>query len=355
MSSFNVVYMGSTLNEVEGNRGISHLMEHLLCKNLEFRQNEYDSDGIEFNAYTSHDKIVFYLTGLESRLEKYKDEFVSLIGNFDNITEDDFIKERNIVLSEYNDYFYESQNYLNFERKHFNSYGPIGSREDLEGLTFDDLKTYYKLQFSKPTYVINASSNPNYVNNNIKFSSFENNSKLEYFIDNEYVHESIAESSPIQKEIIISSEIIYSNEDIIYGKFFCRMLSYGLTSPLNAKIREELGLVYYINAHMNVVNNNGVMIIYTSTDVNNVQLLLDETHNVLQDISFLNENRFEIIKNNLMVRAEMDELSIHSHFNYFFDNTSLINSLDDIKLEGVINFYNKYVVGDKYKKVIEIL
>ena len=113
---------------------------------------------------------------------------------------------------------------------------------------------------------------------------------------------------------------------------FGRMLSYGLTSPLNAKIREELGLVYYINAHMNVVNNNGVMIIYTSTDVNNVQLLLDETHNVLQDISFLNENRFDIIKNNLMVRAEMDELSIHSHFNYFFDNTSLINSLDDIKL-----------------------
>ena len=109
MSSFNVVYMGSTLNEVEGNRGISHLMEHLLCKNLEFRQNEYDSDGIEFNAYTSHDKIVFYLTGLESRLEKYKDEFVSLIGNF-IISED--IKSKysfvnRIVL------------YLNFERKHF--------------------------------------------------------------------------------------------------------------------------------------------------------------------------------------------------------------------------------------------
>lgn len=41
-SGFYVVCGGSTNNETEGLFGLSHLMEHLLCKNLDHRLDEFE-------------------------------------------------------------------------------------------------------------------------------------------------------------------------------------------------------------------------------------------------------------------------------------------------------------------------
>jgi predicted Zn-dependent peptidase len=51
-------------------------MEHLFVKHLITLQEDFDRDGIDWNAYTSGNEIVFYLTGLDEKVSKYKKDFV---------------------------------------------------------------------------------------------------------------------------------------------------------------------------------------------------------------------------------------------------------------------------------------
>ena len=104
LSGFYVVYEGSTNLEKPGWYGISHLLEHLVCKSFDHLQEDFDKDGIDWNAYTSGNEIVFYLTGLDEKVNKWKGEFMDLLGQF-NVTKEEFENERKIVLEEYMDAF----------------------------------------------------------------------------------------------------------------------------------------------------------------------------------------------------------------------------------------------------------
>lgn len=319
------------------------------CKNLEFKQNDYDTDGITFNAYTDSDRIVFYLSGLNSKLVNYRDEFIKLIGKFNNITEADFQKERNIVLSEYNDYFNEHQHWLNFDRKYFNNYGPIGSREDLESLTFQDLKEFHKLQFSKPHYIVNATPNSPY-SNLLEFSTEIITKDLSYDFDNNYIEEKVSIPSEVQKELIITSNIISNSRDIIIGKFFSKMLSFGLQSPLYTKIREEHGLVYYISTFISEKGNNAVFKLYTSTATSNTEKLLELLDEVINDDSYLTQERFDVVYNNTEVQRELDKINIYQNLEYFFKKkTALPLHYTAVTLEDVKEFHEKYIKDGKYK------
>ena len=152
LSGFYVSFEGSTNIEEKGNYGISHLMEHLLCKNFDHLQDDFDRDAIDWNAYTSSNEIVFHLTGLDESLNKYKYGFNEMLCDFSNITKEDFEKEKNIVLQEYMDSFnsQEQSHYLNLERKLLGHYNPIGLKEDLENLSFMDCINFFEKQFQNP-------------------------------------------------------------------------------------------------------------------------------------------------------------------------------------------------------------
>ena len=65
-------------------------------------------------------EIVFYLTGLDEKVNKWKGEFMDLLGEF-NVTKEQFENERKIVLEEYMDSFNEQTqcHMLNLSRKLF--------------------------------------------------------------------------------------------------------------------------------------------------------------------------------------------------------------------------------------------
>ena len=62
LSGFYVVFYGSTNLEERGIYGISHLMEHLICKNFEHLRDDFEREGIDWNAYTTQNEIVFFFT-----------------------------------------------------------------------------------------------------------------------------------------------------------------------------------------------------------------------------------------------------------------------------------------------------
>jgi predicted Zn-dependent peptidase len=347
LSGFYVIYNGSTNLEKPGWYGISHLMEHLVCKSFEHLQDDFDRDGITWNAYTSSNEIVFYLTGLEEKVSKWKNDFLDLLSKFD-VNKKQFENEKKIVLEEYSDYFNDQCNshYLNLSRKLFNYYGPIGLKEDLERLRFMDCLNFFELQFLNPSKIINISKKE-YKNNIIDFNKYDSisnkvygNNKVPLEINNKYEDKT---------SLIFLSPIV--NEDFAYITFINSMLSMGLNSPFYQEIREKKGLVYYIMCHQSRYNEQGIINISTQTSNNNTNKVIDLVKKVIKSPDkYLTKERLSIIKDYYKVRMKKQEILRYNNVDKFIEPEGwcVYDILDKVNMKKILDVYNKYYSFDNF-------
>ena len=342
LSGFYVVYEGSTNLEKPGWFGLAHLMEHLVFKNFDHLQEDFDKDGIDYNAYTSGNEIVFYLTGLDEKVNKWKGEFIKLLGQF-NVTKEEFENERKIVLEEYMDAFNSQTevHMLNLSRKLFNDYDPIGLREDLEKLKFMDCLNFFELQYAKPTKIINVSKGKPYKNNEIDFVertivkniSFGDH-KVPFELGNEFKDKT---------SLVMLSPVI--DEDFAYVHFINAMLSLGLKSPLYQEIREKRGLVYYVHCYQSRMNQQGLNMIATQTSNKNIKACIEAIKEVLENPKkHLTKDRFDLVKDYYKVRMQKDEILRYKNVNQFInpEGWSVYDILEDVNLKKVKEVYDKY-------------
>jgi predicted Zn-dependent peptidase len=348
LSGFYVVYEGSTNLEKKGWRGLSHLGEHLVCKSFDHLQEEFDRDGIDWNAYTSNNEIVFYMTGLDDKVMKYKKNFVKLLTTF-KTTKEEFNNERKIVLEEYMDSFNDQteSHMLNLSRKLFNNFSPIGSKEDLEKMRFIDYMNFWELQYSKPSRIINVSKNNTYKDNLVDFQ------------DRKIVKETVFGDYDVKLElnndfkdktsIIILSPII--EDDFAYVHFINSMLSLGLKSPLYQEIREKRGLVYYIHCYQSRLLDKGINNISTQTSNKNFDEVVDAVKKVINNPDkFLTKERLDIVKEYYSVRRKKEEINRYGSVNQYInpEGWSVYDILDTINLKKIKEVYKKYYDFDKF-------
>ena len=348
LSGFYIVYEGSTNLENKGNFGISHLMEHLFCKNFDHLLDDFDRDGISWNAYTDTNLINFYFTGLESKLSKYREKIIELISNF-NVTKEQFEIERNIVLSEYEDVFNDQSqsHYLNLYRKLFNDYDPIGLREDLEKLTFIDCLNFYEKQYMNPSKVINVSKNFKFKSNDIDFINRDIVKNLNY--GKHDVPLELGNQFKDKTSVILLSPVV--NENWNYVNFINAMLSMGLKSPLYSEIREKLGLVYFIHCYQSRMNKDGLVNISTLTNNRNVNQLLDGIKKVLKNKDkIFTKERFNIVKDYYSIRKQKEEILRYDNINSHLlpDGWSTYDILDKVKIKDLLDIYDQYYNFDNF-------
>lgn len=348
LSGFYVVYEGSTNLEKKGNFGISHLMEHLMCKNFDHLQENFDRDSIDWNAYTSSNEIVFYLTGLDEKVNKWKNEFMDLLSGFE-VTKEDFENERKIVLEEYMDTFNSqtSAHQLNLTRKLFNDFDPIGLKQDLENLKFMDCLNFFELQYSKPTKIINVSKNKNYKNNLIDFSDRKIDKKVQY--GNYDVPLELNNDFKDKSSLVMLSPII--DDDFGYINFINSMLSLGLKSPLYQEVREKRGLVYYIHLYMSRINNQGIVNLATQTSNSNFDTVVDSVKGVISNPDkFLTKERFDIVKEYYNVRSKKNEILRHTNVSKWIspEGFSVFDILDKVNMKKIREVYDKYYQFDNF-------
>lgn len=347
MSGFYIVFDGSTYIETPGIYGTSHLMEHLQCKNFEHLRDELESNGIDWNAYTSSGNIVFYFTGLEKNLNKYREELVDLITDF-KITKEQFENEKNIVLQEYNSYFADQQSshQLNLARKLFRDYDPIGLRKDLEGLKFMDVMKFYEKQFRNPTKIINVSKTP--LKMDIDFSDLKSDKKYEFGPFDDVPLEKRSDFG--DKASIIMVSPIYES-DFNYITFLSSMLSVGLSSPLYTEVRENKGLVYSIRCGQTRYNNQGVVSISTKTSSDNVEKVYDAVRFVLGNPKkFMTKERFNTIKNSLLIKVEKEKINRYANVMRWISppEWNIHTILKEVTYDDVMDIYDKYFDFDKF-------
>jgi len=342
LSSFYIIWDGSTNLEKKGIFGIAHLCEHLQTKMIDHLQEDFDRDGIEWNLWTSSNEICMYIQGLDEKVNKWKHIIMDLMFEF-KITKDDFENERKIVLEEYLDSMNQQTevHQINLERKLFNDYGPIGLKEDLENMKFLDIINFWELQYSKPTKIINVSKNNPYKNKTLDFAertivksvSFGDH-KVPFELGNEFKDKS---------SLVMLSPVI--DEDFAYVHFINAMLSLGLKSPLYQEIREKKGLVYYVHCYQSRMNQQGINTIATQTSNKNFKAVVEATKTVLENPKkYLTKERFDLVKDYYKVRMQKDEILRYKNVNQYInpEGWSVYEILDTVNLKKIKEVYEKY-------------
>lgn len=342
LSSFYIIWEGSTNLEKKGWYGIAHLCEHLQTKMIDHLQEDFDRDGIEWNLWTSSNEICMYIQGLDEKVNKWKHIIMDLMFEF-KITKEDFENERKIVLEEYLDAMngQTEVHQINLERKLFNDYGPIGLREDLEKLKFMDIINFWELQYSKPTKIINVSKGKPYKNNEIDFADRKIDRKIEF--GNHKVPFELGNEFKDKSSLVMLSPVI--DEDFAYVHFINAMLSLGLKSPLYQEIREKRGLVYYVHCYQSRMNQQGLNTIATQTSNKNLNACIDAIKEVLENPKkYLTKDRFDLVKDYYKVRMQKDEILRYKNVNQFInpEGWSVYDIIDTVDFKKVRKVYDKY-------------
>ena len=348
LSGFYIVYEGSTNLETPGFYGTTHLLEHLCAKTFFHLLEDFDRDGIDWNAYTSTNEVVFHFTGLESKLDKYRDKILKSLSSFD-ITKDQFETERQIVLSELEDSFnsQDEAHSLNLSRKLFNDFSPIGLKSDLEKLTYLKLIQFWELQYMKPSKIINVSKNKKIKNLDIEFSDRKITKKIEY--GNHKVPFELGNSFKDKTSIIMLSPIIEEDNAVVH--FLNAMLSLGLKSPLYQEVRENQGLVYFIHCYQSRHNLQGITNISTQTNNKNVNKVIDAVEKVLSNKDkFLNKDRFNLVKDYYSARRDKEEILRFGSVGQYITpkGWAVYDILDTVKLKDIKDVYEKYYDFSKF-------
>ena len=313
-----------------------------MCKTFTSLMEDFDKDGISWNAYTDSNLVNFYFTGLESKLSKYRYKILNLMGDF-SVTKEQFETERNIVLSEYEDVFNDQSqtHYLNLYRKLFNDYDPIGLREDLENLNYMDCLNYFEKQYLNPTKIINVSKTFKFKSDDIPFKEREVVTNLEY--GNFDVPLELGNQFKDKTSLIMLSPVV--NDNWAEVNFINAMLSMGLHSPLYDEVREKRGLVYFIHCYQSRHNKQGLINIATQTNNRNVNGVIEGVEKVLKNKDkFLTKSRFNLVKDYYSVRKEKEEILRYANVGKYLlpEGWSTYDILDKVKLSDLHEVYDKY-------------
>lgn len=342
LSGFYVVFRGSTNLEGSGTRGICHLLEHLICRNLKKMQDQFFRRGISWNAYTSLNEVVFYFRGLDKNLASFREKILETILNLE-IERGAFSREKDIILEEYSQYFSRpsSNHFYNFTTQYLDSYGPMGKKEDLERIT--ELKTlqFWGDNFLEPSLIINVSKDSIF-RSDVKSSDKKFTKK--WILKKRNGIEPLTSSIPKgQNSVIFYSKLF--DEDFAWINFINLLLSADHGSILLDKLRFSSGLVYDVEANQTLFGEQSLITISTSVSEKNSKKAIDLIWECLENLDkTLNKASVENLKRHLIQTSKMKKIDRYKNINRWifpkdWDVESILKDVDISVLRDKINTY----------------
>jgi len=354
LSGFYIVYNRTSINEKSGIYGISHLVEHLLSTNLDdILIEDFQNNGISWNAYTSPTNIVFYLTGLDKHVSKFKEKYLNKLLYLDT-TQEEFNIEKKSLLAEYTGIFnmQNPSHLLNLYRKLLNTYNSIGRKQDILNIKLEDCIEYYNMYYSKPSQIINVSKDNPFVSD-IEFNNFKNDYRISY---SKTINKDVEPYKNLlsKSSIIYLSPIIEDNWDTVF--FINYLLSNGIGSPLYKNIRKKNGLAYYIRCTIDRLSDySGLNIISTETDDDRVDALIEKLNETLMDTHFLTRNKFDQVKNSILNKINTVEINRYSNVETYIKpkTWAIEEQIYNITYENVMETYQKYYKVENFYKSVD--
>lgn len=350
------VKIGSIYEEEE-EKGICHLIEHMLFKGTINKSNEVINEkleelGGEYNAYTDLDCTVCSITALKEELEKSLEIVSDMLLNSD-FPEEELKKEKGVVLAEIRtskddieDYSFKKINELAYIDSPL-KYDTLGTEKHVKSFTRKKLIDFYKSHYiPNNMYISIVSSYDHDFVYKLVEKYFKDVEAKKSINKNVNVEMNIPGIHTSYKNDIEQSTIIYlftfpklTKEEEMALKILNHKLGDSGNSMLFRSLREERGLAYDVYTDLDTADYVRSLYIYTAVAEENIKESIKVIDKCLEDI---NEARisFDDVTINLMKKVlktgivftledptDLSNYVIHQ----MIDRKSIQGFLDDMK------------------------
>ena len=290
------VKVGAIYESLE-EKGISHFIEHMLFKGTNKRNNEELNDeleslGGEYNAYTDYNSTVYTISCLSEELENA----CILLGDMitsSNFPEEEIERERGVILAEMRTSKDDIED-LSFKRVNevaFNSsplrYDVTGLEEVVKGLKRDDIKRFYNKYYTPKNSLITMVSSMEHEDAkeliSREFSNWQGAEEVEHPVicEDNIPLKKVSYKNDMEQSTIVYLYTFYhlDKNDELALRILNHRLGESSNSLLFREVREKKGLAYDIYTHLDMTKNVKTLYVYTAVSDEEAIRAIDETLN----------------------------------------------------------------------------
>ena len=290
------VAVGSS-HETDANRGISHFLEHCMFLGSDkITKAQYwdhaDRIGAKLNAHTSYDHTQFHLTCPTSSFEK-SFELLSDLFLHVKFPEDEFEKERAVVLDEIRRYDDDPEAYMQkFMYNKSCDFPILGTSDHIKDMKLSDVKQWRDEHYRGKNVLISVVGNitlPELKTVIWKYwKDFNRSGERNIRSDKGLFHSGfdLFYKEGIGQTYYSYNIPCYNKDHTDYSTMLLVNQIFGgsMSSRLGKRIREELGLVYGIYSSILSYDFFNVIEVNTSSDNKNFPLIHSEVLKIVSDI-----------------------------------------------------------------------
>lgn len=310
--TFGIFVKTGAKNELSGEEGVSHLLEHMMFKGTKTKSAKdiseiIDNEGGIINAYTGKENTVYYVQMLSNRLKEGIEVLTDMFLN-STFSEENLEKEKNVVIEEirmYDDIPEEIVHDRNTALVIDGVQGNIvlGSEKSIREMTREKLVKYFKEQYRPENIVISIAGNFSYedisevLNNGL--GTIEN-------ISPEREYNGAMEIRSIENKITKDTNQIHLcfntkgcslTSNIRYEvAIISNTLAGNMSSRLFQKIREDRGLAYSVFSYTSSFEEGGLFTVYAGTTKKDYKEVLEIIENEFEDIKENGITEYELQK-----------------------------------------------------------
>lgn len=378
-----------SVDEDERNNGISHVIEHMMFKGTKNRTAKQLAEdmselGGNMNAYTSKENTTFYVTTLDSYLEKAVDILSDMLCN-SVFLEKDIQKELEVVMEEI-DMYHDSPEDLVYEmlqkevwKGHSLGYIISGEKEIVSKFTREQIVSYWKEHYIAEKMVISIAGNieEQQTIELLKKAFITIPTKIEekqkMNLEQRYHFRMPSYKKPMysvckyQKKMDIEQVhmnlcfpcIDYYSEERYPLSILNAILGGSENSRLFQRIREEKGLVYSIYSYESMFATTGLFHIDVVLNPCKYKIVLDEIMQVIKELKEHGVTKEEIhrvkeqIKVELIIGTESTRNRMDGNGRSILRRGKIIpidetiNAINQVTEEQIMIFLNKYIQQEK--------
>jgi len=359
--------------------GIAHALEHLVFRrsaNTDDIIEKFENLGAYINAFTSNEYTCFYVRALGNKFNECFSLLSELVFRM-QINEDDFEKEKEIILEEIKaakdepeEYIFDIADELIFG-DHQLGYSILGSEDSINKLSLKDVERYYRDNYTCDNLVVVSAGDIPYQSlceATEKITTGKMKKKItniqplpEKFFENKG-GELIANLPLTQSHFLFGRFI--KIESIQVASLSSIIIGDGMSSRLYQNIREKYSLCYNIYSSVQSYSQCQIFYIYTSTMPKKKERLIEKLNKEFSKIALKGISNEELARAKAMLSSgfvmEMEDLSSRIH--YYAKNLILYSQILDIDatlaefeiipLEKVNDFNNNLFADGKWFQTV---
>lgn len=302
LASIHVGLKVGAMFEDKHEKGVSHLIEHMLFKGTKSRNNERLNEELEFlggdyNAYTDYTCTVYGVTALEEELERSVELLSDMLIN-STFTKEELEKEKNVIVAEIRANNDDIEDY-SFKKAHESAFNVSALKNDVAGteesvlsISREMLLNFYNKYYCPNNCVITVVSSLDHEEvidilskylskweekhiDEKKFITEKNNNLLKTSYKNDMEQSTIT-------YLFTFNELPKSME--LPLKILNLKLGESSNSILFRELRENRGLAYDIYTFLDMSKNVKTLYIYTAVSEENIEETMNAINKCIDGI-----------------------------------------------------------------------